>query len=252
MAITLKTPSLGLSGKRAVVAGTHQAFTMAAAAALVQAGAEFTFVSPNDSDLSQVVSDLRKLTDNASVSGVVLDISDSKAVDRFFSSAAPFCILINGSAVAHEKLFNVTTDSDIDNHFRTNLDTAMYLSRAAARRMQQGYAAGIFKGASIINLSSPLGLVGRARQTLDCASKHALEGFSKALAWELGPNQIRVNTLCPLLEDAQSDNAALPNNALQRFCSLEDMMGAIVFLASDAAACITGTALKLDGGLTAA
>ncbi len=106
-----------------------------------------------------------------------------------------------------------------------------------------------------------MGHVGSAQRTIYCASKHALEGFTKALAWELGPDQIRVNTLCPtfietpltapMLAAPEFREFVLSKIALNRLGTLEDMMGPIVFLASDASALMTGSALMLDGGWTA-
>ncbi|RYY64607.1 MAG: SDR family oxidoreductase, partial [Comamonadaceae bacterium] len=115
---------------------------------------------------------------------------------------------------------------------------------------------------SIINVSSQMGVVGSPRRTLYCASKHALEGMTKALAWELGPAGIRVNTVCPtFIETAMTAGMfaepsfrawVLERIALGRLGRVEEIMGAIVFLASDASSLMTGSALMLDGGWSAA
>ena len=94
-----------------------------------------------------------------------------------------------------------------------------------------------------------------------CASKHALEGFTKALAWELGESGIRVNTLCPtfietpmtepMLEDRAFKDRVLSQIALGRVGQVEDLMGAVVYLASDASRLVPGSALMVDGGWTA-
>jgi NAD(P)-dependent dehydrogenase (short-subunit alcohol dehydrogenase family) len=261
MTIHLKTPSLRLDGKRAVVSGASKGLGLAAAAALVQAGAEVTLIARTEADLTVVANDLRQSTPSAQVNQIVLDVTDSKAVDRFFSSAAPFSVLVNNAGTNRPKLLSQTTDADIDAIIDLNVKAAIYVARAAARRMQQGRAAGIFKTASIINISSQMGHVGAAQRTIYCASKHALEGFTKALAWELGPDQIRVNTLCPtfietpltapMLAVPEFRDMVLSKIALNRLGSLEDMMGPIVFLASDASALMTGSALMLDGGWVA-
>ena len=107
-----------------------------------------------------------------------------------------------------------------------------------------------------------MGHVGGPRRTVYCATKHAIEGLTKALAWELGPSGIRVNTLCPtfieteltktFFADAAFRDYVTSRIAIGRLGRLEDVMGAVTFLASDAAALITGSALMVDGGWTAA
>jgi NAD(P)-dependent dehydrogenase (short-subunit alcohol dehydrogenase family) len=117
------------------------------------------------------------------------------------------------------------------------------------------------KPGSIINMSSQMGHVGAPNRTVYCASKHAIEGLTKAMAVELGSAGIRVNSICPTFietpltapyfADPAFKASVLSKIKLGRVGTIEDIMGAIVFLASDASALITGTALKVDGGWTA-
>jgi NAD(P)-dependent dehydrogenase (short-subunit alcohol dehydrogenase family) len=114
---------------------------------------------------------------------------------------------------------------------------------------------------SIINISSQMGHVGAARRTVSCASKHAMEGFTKAMAIELAPHNIRVNSLGPtflktpmtrpFFENKAFRDEVLSKIKLGRLGQLEELTGAIVFLASDASSLMTGSALVLDGGWTA-
>ena len=107
-----------------------------------------------------------------------------------------------------------------------------------------------------------MGHVGGPKRTVYCATKHAVEGATKALAWELGPKGIRVNTLCPtfirtpmsepMLKNKDFYNLVVRSIALGRVGELEDIMGAVVYLASDASSLVTGSALMVDGGWTAA
>jgi len=107
-----------------------------------------------------------------------------------------------------------------------------------------------------------MGLVGSPRRTVYCATKHAIEGMTKALAWEVGRHGIRVNTICPtFIETALTANMFEDQNfvewvtsriALGRIGRVEEVMGAVTFLASDASSLMTGSALVLDGGWTAA
>ena len=106
-----------------------------------------------------------------------------------------------------------------------------------------------------------MGLVGGQERSVYCASKFAVEGFTKAMAIELGPKGIRVNTICPTFirtplteatfQDAEKRAWIEQNIKLGRVGQIEDIMGAVVYLASDASALVTGSALRVDGGWTA-
>ena len=137
-----------------------------------------------------------------------------------------------------------------------NVRAAFFAAQAVTRRM---IAAGV-KG-SIINISSQMGHVGGANRSLYCASKWAMEGFSKAMAIELAPHGIRVNTLCPTFIETPLTKPFFENEAfrkevlskikLGRIGQMDELDGAIVFLASDASRLMTGSALVVDGGWTA-
>jgi NAD(P)-dependent dehydrogenase (short-subunit alcohol dehydrogenase family) len=137
-----------------------------------------------------------------------------------------------------------------------NLKGAYFLTRAVAKGL---IAAG--KAGSLINVSSQMAHVGGIDRAVYCASKHAVEGFTKAMAIEFGPHQIRVNTLCPTFirtpltqptfADPQKRAWVEGNIKLGRVSEVEDLMGAAVYLASDASSMVTGTAHLVDGGWTA-
>ena len=128
--------------------------------------------------------------------------------------------------------------------------------KAVARRLIEAKRPG-----SIINISSQMGHVGAARRSVYCASKHAMEGFTKAMAIELAPHNIRVNSLGPTFVVTSMNRQSFENKAfrdevlskikLGRLGQLEELTGAIVFLASDASSLMTGSALVIDGGWTA-
>jgi NAD(P)-dependent dehydrogenase (short-subunit alcohol dehydrogenase family) len=140
--------------------------------------------------------------------------------------------------------------------FSLNVRAAYFVAQAVARAL---VAAG--KPGSIINISSQMGHVGGATRTVYCATKHAMEGFTKAMAIELAPHKIRVNTLAPTFIETPLTRPFFQNEAfradtlrrikLGRLGQLEDLTGAIVFLASDASALMTGTSMVVDGGWTA-
>jgi NAD(P)-dependent dehydrogenase (short-subunit alcohol dehydrogenase family) len=117
------------------------------------------------------------------------------------------------------------------------------------------------EGGSIINISSQMGHVGAPRRTVYCATKHAVEGLTKAMAVELAPHKVRVNSVAPtfvetpmtkpLLEDETLREDTLSRIPLGRLGRVEDVTGAVLFLASPAAGLITGASLLVDGGWTA-
>ena len=149
-----------------------------------------------------------------------------------------------------------TTPEDFDAVMNVNLRGAYFLSQAVAKGL---IAAG--RPGSLINVSSQMGHVGGTDRAVYCASKFAVEGFTKAMAIEFGPHNIRINTICPtfilteLTQPTFDDPAkrawVLDKIKLGRVGKVEDIMGAAVYLASDAAALVTGTAVMIDGGWTA-
>jgi NAD(P)-dependent dehydrogenase (short-subunit alcohol dehydrogenase family) len=165
--------------------------------------------------------------------------------------------LVNNAGMNRPKPLVDTPDEDIDAVFDLNVKATFYVTREVTRRL---LAAG--EQGSIINVSSQMGHVGSPRRTLYCATKHSIEGMTKALAWELGPAGIRVNTVCPtfietaftapMFADAAFRDFVVSKIALGRIGRVDEMMGSIVFLASEASSLMTGSALMLDGGWTAA
>ena len=184
-----------------------------------------------------------------------LDVSDIAAASAWIKAEQPFDILVNNAGTNRPGPFIDTSVDDYDLVFTLNVKASFFLAQAVARRL-----IGAGRAGSIINISSQMGHVGAAGRTIYCATKHAVEGMTKAMAAELGAQGIRVNTICPTfietpmtrpyLEDAQFRDFVLGKIKLGRLGRPEDVMGAVVFLASDASALMTGSALMLDGGWT--
>jgi NAD(P)-dependent dehydrogenase (short-subunit alcohol dehydrogenase family) len=248
-------PSFRLDGRRALVTGGSGGIGLAAAAALGRAGAHVTVAARRGAELQQVCDALR--AEDIACDALVLDVTDARAVDQAMTQHEVFDILVNNAGMNRPKPMVDQADEDIDTVLALNVKAAFYSSRAAARRLlKEG------RGGSIINVSSQMGHVGSPGRTLYCASKHALEGMTKALAWELGAAGIRVNTICPtfietpmtrgMLEQPGFRDWICARNALGRVGRLDEVMGAVVFLASDASSLMTGSALMLDAGWTAA
>lgn len=250
-----RAPDFRIDGRRALVTGAGRGIGLAAAAALAQAGAEVTLAARSEPELREACAQIR--AEGGRCSHLVLDVTDAKAVEAALSAAGPFQILVNNAGLNRPKLLVDVEDADIDAVFDLNVKAAFYVTRSVARGL---LAAGL--PGSIVNVSSQMGVVGSPRRSLYCASKHAMEGMTKALAWELGHANIRVNTVCPtFIETAMTagmfaDPAfrawVVERIALGRLGRVEEIMGAIVFLASDASSLMTGSALMLDGGWSAA
>jgi NAD(P)-dependent dehydrogenase (short-subunit alcohol dehydrogenase family) len=187
---------------------------------------------------------------------LVLDVTDLGAVQAAVATAEPFDILVNNAGTNRPKLLLDVTVEDFDAIMGLNVRAAYFVAQAVARRLVEAK-----RPASIINVSSQMGHVGAARRSVYCASKHAMEGFTKAMAIELAPHGIRVNSLGPtfletpltrpFFENAAFKAEVLGRIKLGRLGQLADITGAILFLASDASALMTGSALLVDGGWTA-
>lgn len=248
-------PDFGLNGRRALVTGGSSGIGLAAAAALGRAGAHVTIAARRRAELEEACEAMR--AERIACEALVLDVTDSAAVDRALDARLPFDILVNSAGTNRPKPIIELTDEDIDAVLQLNVKSTFYTTRAVARRLVEAGMAG-----SIINVSSQMGHVGSPRRTLYCASKHAVEGMTRALAWELGSAGIRVNSICPTFIETPltAPMFAQPGFrqwvcdriALGRVGEMHEIMGAVVFLASAASSLMTGSSLMLDGGWTAA
>ncbi|TNC52876.1 SDR family oxidoreductase [Rubellimicrobium rubrum] len=249
-----RTPSFRLDGRRAVVAGASSGIGLASAVALAEAGAEVALVARREGELLELAGVIGGAGGRASVHP--LDVTDLTATATLVAEAGPFDILVNAAGLARHSPALDTRPEDYDAAMSLNLRAAYFLTREVARGLIEAGKPG-----SLINISSQMGHVGGPDRAVYCASKHALEGMTKAMAIEWGPHGIRVNTLCPTfirtplaaptLDDPERRTWVLSKIKLGRVGEVEDLMGPVVFLASDASALITGTSLLVDGGWTA-
>lgn len=248
------TPSFRLDGKRALVTGAGRGIGLAAAAALADAGAEVTLVARSTGEIEAAAAEIGNRGGKASAAP--LDVTDIEAVRAFVGKADPFDVLVNNAGSNRPAMLVDVTIEDFDAIFKLNVRSAYFVAQAVVRRLVEAKRPG-----SIIHISSQMGHVGGPRRTVYCSTKAAIEGLTKAMAVELGPRGIRVNALAPtfietpmtrpFLQDESFRQSVLDKIKLGRLGQVEDLMGAIVFLASDASALMTGASLLIDGGWTA-
>src|SRR5579872_6258539 len=249
-----RTPSFRLEGKRALVTGAGRGLGLAATAALAEAGAEVILTARTRSEI-EVARDAI-VAAGGLAKAIPLDVTDLAATQTCIAGLPALDILVNNAGINRPTPFLDVAAVDFDAIMAINVRAAFFVMQAVARKMATEKRRG-----SIINVSSQMGLVGGPRRSVYCASKWAMEGFTKAAAIELGPLGIRVNTICPTFIETPmtrpffADSAflasVLKSIKLGRLGQLEDIMGAVVFLASDASSLMTGSALVLDGGWTA-
>lgn len=247
-----KTPTFDLSGKRALVTGASSGIGLGCAAALAEAGAHVVCAARRADVLSDAVAALQAAGHSAEA--LVLDQTDLAAVEA--ACAEPYDIVLNSAGLARHSAAVETDAADYDVVMDINVKAAYFLSSYAARAM---IAAGT-RG-SIIHISSQMGHVGGPDRAVYCASKHAVEGMVKSMAIEWGKAGIRINTICPTFirtplteptfNDPDKRAWIMDKIKLDRVGEVSDIMGAALYLASDASGMVTGTAMMVDGGWTA-
>lgn len=243
-----------LDGRRALVTGAGRGIGRAIAQALADAGAHVTVCARSESELRTLAEQIHDGGGTAEI--MVADVTRVEQFEEAVLSAAPFDIFVNNAGMNRPKPLAEVTEEDYDAVMGLNLRSAVFAAKAVTKRMKDAA-----RGGSVINMSSQMGHVGAANRTLYCASKWAIEGFTKALAVELGPLRIRVNTICPtfietpmtrpMFEDEAFRASVLSKIKLGRVGQVDDVIGAAIFLASDASSLMTGSAVMLDGGWTA-
>ncbi|CUX50293.1 SDR family NAD(P)-dependent oxidoreductase [Agrobacterium genomosp. 13] len=249
-----RTPSFRLAGKRALVAGASSGIGFGCAVALAEAGAHVVLAARSAEKLDEVVEAIR--SEGLSAEAMVMDIADVEATQAQVDDQGPFQVLVNSAGIARHGPALETTPVDFDAVFSLNVRGAYFLTRAVARGLIDAGQPG-----SLINISSQMAHVGGIDRAVYSATKHAVEGFTKSMAIEWGSKGIRVNTICPtFIETPLTEQTFSQPERVQwikekiklgRIGRVEDIMAAVTYLAGDAAAMVTGTALMVDGGWTA-
>jgi len=182
---------------------------------------------------------------------VQADVSSADDAKRLVEEAGDIDVLVNNAGLTRDGLLARMSDDDWDTVIATNLSSIFYTCRAVTRPMMKK------RGGSIVNISSVVGVHGNWGQTNYAASKAGIIGFTKSLARELGSRNVRANVVAPGYVKTQltevlpeeATQAMISNTPLGRVAEPEEVAGAVRFLASDAAAFITGEVLLVDGGL---
>lgn len=238
----------------AMVTGAGRGIGRACALALAEAGAEIVALSRSAAELQSLVEEI------ASAGGrcraFPCNVCDSAEVEAVFAALPRLDVLVNNAGANQPEAVLDVSPATFQRLFGLNVQAAFFVAQAAARRMRDGG-----RGGSIINMSSQAGHVALPRRAVYCATKHAVEGFSKVMAVELAPYGIRVNTVAPtfietpmtrpFLAEGPFADYVLSHIPLGRVGDVEDVQGAVVYLASPAARLVTGTSLRVDGGWTA-
>ena len=243
-----------LDGKRALVTGAGRGLGATMPAALAGAGAHVMLIARSLDEIEHVCAEI--VAAGGTSATAKLDVTHATEVEAFFAARAPFNVLVNNAGTNRPAPLVERADANIEAVFNLNVMAAFRMAREVARGLIAHGQSG-----SIINVSSQMGHVGSVNRTVYCASKHAIEGMTKALAWELGPHNIRVNSLCltfietlltaPMLANPDFRNWVVGNIALNRVGRADEVCGPVVFLASDESSLMTGSALMIDGGWTA-
>lgn len=238
-----------IEGHVALVTGAGRGLGRACALALSEAGARVIAVSRTASELASLAGEASGPVETW-VEDVVGDalLARIEALDRLD-------VLVNNAGTNRPQRFLEVTDDVLDGMLNLNVRAAFRVARSAARVMMNRGSG------SIVNMSSQMGHVGSPQRTVYCMTKHGIEGLTKAMAVELGPHGIRVNTVSPtfietpltrpFLEDPDFAEFVMGMIAMKRLGTTDEVAAAVLYLASPASGIVTGTSLRVDGGWTA-
>jgi 3-oxoacyl-[acyl-carrier protein] reductase len=251
-------PGASLTGKVAIVTGAGRGgrgIGRGIALALAEAGADVAITArTNIGDAEAVAEAVRALGRNAIA--VACDVTDTASVETLFERTVAelgrIDILVNNAGITRDTLLLRMTDEAWDAVIDSNLKGTFVCTRAAAKRMLKQ------KSGRIINISSVMGQTGNPGQANYSASKGGVEALTRTVARELGSRGITVNAVAPGFIDTQMTDAIaeqareaiVAKIPLNRLGTSEDVGAVVAFLASDAAAYITGQTITVDGGMT--
>ena len=252
-----ENPSFSLEGRRALITGASRGIGRALAAGLARAGADVAVAARDLKSVEAAAEAIRAERHNATA--LAIDVRDAagarQAVEQVRRELGGLDILINNAGVEDVRDSLEVDEALWDKIMDTNLKGAFFCAQAAARGMAEA------GGGAILNVCSLTSEVGVPTAVPYGASKSGLLGMTRALAAEWAPRGIRVNGIGPgyfrtaltdvFYRDTKWQEAMLTKIPMRRFGHLDDLVGAAIFLCSDAAAYITGQCLYIDGGYMA-
>ena len=232
-----------LEGKVALVTGASRGIGRAIALELAKQGAKVTGTATSEEGAKRI--------SEAGVAGKVLDVKNAAQCDALVKELGEIHILVNNAGITRDNLALRMKDAEWDEVMETNLKPVFRLSRAVMRGMMKA------RWGRIINITSVVGATGNAGQANYATAKAGLVGMTKSLARELGSRNITVNCVAPGFIDTdmtralseEQKSALLGQIPLGRLGRPEDIAAAVAYLASPAAAYITGTVLHVNGGM---
>ncbi len=258
MTSELKIPTFRLDGKIALVTGAGRGLGAAIAEAYAAAGAEVILLGRTQSYLEELAETISKAGGKSRT--VTCDVTDDAKLRGAIGGLPTLDILVNNAGTNFPEPFVDVSDEHLDAMLSLNIRACFIAAQAAVKKMLED-SGRTGKGGCVINMSSQMGHVGSPNRTVYCMTKHALEGLTKAMAVELAPQNIRVNSIGPTFADTplvrrvvdtpEKRDFIMSRIPMGKLATLGDIAAAAVYLASPAAAMVTGTHLIVDGGWTA-
>ena len=247
-----------VDGRVALVTGAGRGIGRSVALALAQAGAEVWLVARTQTEIDSAADEIRAAGGRAQAA--VCDVTHAAAVTRIFAGIPTLDILINNAGMNIPEPFVDVSEEHLDRILGLNVKAAFLVAQAAAKKMLETPDRAT-RGGAIVNISSQMGHVGAVNRSVYCMTKHALEGLTKAMAVELAPRNVRVNSVAatfvetpmtaPMFAKPEFSRWVHDRIPLGRLGRLDEVVSAVLFAAAPASSLMTGTSLVIDGGWTA-